>query len=127
MHAPGFYLHIAPGESFLGVGMWRPDREPLAQIRTRIAKRSGDWRRALGGAAFRRHFELGGESLTRPPRGFDKSHPMIDDIRRKSFIAVRNLDVEACLRPQFQRTVESSFKLALPFMEFLCDAVGVKL
>ena len=23
-HAPGFYLHIAPGEVFAGVGMWQP-------------------------------------------------------------------------------------------------------
>ena len=37
---------------------------------------------------FRRHFELGGESLSRPPRGFDKDHELIGDIKRKSFIAV---------------------------------------
>ena len=127
VHSPGYYLHIEPDEAFIGVGMWRPDSEPLRRIRERIAAKPAEWKRATGGAAFKRHFKLAGESLQRPPRGFDKEHPLIDDIRRKSFIAVREMTVEDCLKPQFQRSVETSFKQATPFMEFLCAAVGVKL
>ena len=126
VHSPGYYVHIAPDEVFVGVGMWRPDSEPLRQIRERIAVRPGEWQRAIGSAAFRKHFSLGGESLQRPPRGFDKEHPCIDDIRRTSFIAVRDMTVDDCLSPKFQRSVETSFKQATPFMEFLCAAVGVK-
>ena len=77
------------------------------------------------GHIFRRFFELGGESLSRPPRGFDKDHELIDDIKRTSFIAVRDLAVEDCLSPQFQRKVETSFAAATPFMRFLCQAVDV--
>jgi uncharacterized protein (TIGR02453 family) len=127
VHSPGYYVHIDPNEVFIGVGMWRPDADPLRQIRERIAARPGEWQRAIGTAAFKRHFSLGGESLKRPPRGFDKEHPLIDDIKRKSFIAVRTVPVADCLKPQFQRTVETSFKQATPYMEFLCAAVGVKL
>lgn len=126
VHSPGYYLHIAPDQVFVGVGMWRPDSDPLRRIRERIAARASEWKRVLGDRSFKRHFELGGESLVRPPRGFDKSHECIDDIRRKSFIAVREFEVEDCLKPQFQRTVESSFKVAEPFMRFLCVAVGVR-
>ncbi len=126
VHSPGYYVHIAPDEVFVGVGMWRPDSEPLRQIRERIAARPGEWQRAIGSAAFRKQFSLGGESLQRPPRGFDKEHPCIDDIRRTSFIAVRDMTVDDCLSPKFQRSVETSFKQATPFMEFLCAAVGVK-
>ena len=125
VHSPGYYLHIDPEQVFVGVGMWRPDSEPLRAIRERIAARPAEWRRISGERSFRRHFDLGGESLKRPPRGFDSAHECIDDIKRKSFIAVRQLDVDACLRPQFQRTVESSFGMAEPFMRFLCKAVGV--
>ncbi|MCG8369552.1 MAG: DUF2461 domain-containing protein [Proteobacteria bacterium] len=35
------------------------------------------------------------------------------------------LDVAVCLKPQFQRTVETSFRNAEAFMRFLCKAVGV--
>ena len=126
VHSPGYYVHIDPDQVFVGVGMWRPDADSLRGIRQRIAGRSSEWRRVMNDRSFKRHFELGGESLLRPPRGFDKDHECIDDIKRKSFIAVRELDVADCLKPQFQRTVESSFKSAEPFMRFLCKAVGVK-
>jgi len=76
--------------------------------------------------SFSRHFSLGGEKLTRPPRGFDKEQECIEDIKRKSFIAVRSFEVEDCLKPQFQKTVETSFKSAEPFMRFLCKSVGVR-
>ncbi len=126
VHAPGYYLHIEPEQVFVGVGMWRPDSDSLRGIRERIAARPAEWRRIVTDTKFRRQFSLGGASLTRPPRGFDKDHECIEDIKRKSFIAVRELDVESCAKPQFQRTVESSFKTAEPLMRFLCKAVGVR-
>ena len=126
VHSPGYYLHVEPQQVFVGAGMWRPDAAPLRAIRERIATRPAEWRRALHDPKFHRLFELGGESLTRPPRGFGKDQECIEDIKRKSFIAVRNFDVEACLKPQFQRTVETSFRAAEPFMRFLCSAVSVR-
>ena len=125
-HSPGYYVHIEPDEVFLGAGMWRPDSDPLRGIRERIAAKPAGWQRAISEKPFSRHFSLGGEKLTRPPRGFDKEHACIEDIKRKSFIAVRELTVEDCLRPQFQKTVETSFKSAEPFMRFLCKSVGVR-
>ena len=125
VHSPGYYVHIAPDQVFVGVGMWRPDSDPLRGIRERIAAKSLEWNRVMRDPSFKRQFELGGETLVRPPRGFDKDHECIDDIRRKSFIAVREFQVQESLKPQFQRTVESSFKTAEPFMRFLCKAVGV--
>lgn len=126
VHSPGYYVHIDPEQVFVGVGMWRPDSEPLRGIRQRIAAKPAEWKRVMGGRSFKRQFVLGGESLLRPPRGFDKDQECIDDIRRKSFIAIRQLEVADCLKPQFQRTVESSFRIAEPFMRFLCKAVGVR-
>jgi uncharacterized protein (TIGR02453 family) len=125
VHSPGYYVHIDPDEVFLGAGMWRPDADPLRSIRERIAAKPAEWKRAIGDKGFRRHFSLGGESLTRPPRGFDKDHELIDDIKRKSFIAVKYMDRDDCLSPQFQRRVETAFKTADPYMRFLCKAVGV--
>ncbi len=126
VHSPGYYVHIDPDQVFIGAGMWRPDSEPLKGIRERIVARPAEWQRAISGKTFKRQFDLGGERLTRPPRGFDKEHPCIEDIKRKSFIAVREFDVGDCLKPQFQRTVETTFRTAEPFMQFLCSAVGVR-
>ena len=125
VHSPGYYVHVDPERVFLGAGMWRPEPDSLRAIRERIVAKPAEWKSVLRDATFRRHFDLGGESLSRAPRGFDKDHELIEDIRRKSFIAVRDLDVAECLDPQFQRKVEASFAAATPFMKFLCKAVGV--
>lgn len=125
VHSPGFYVHIEPDNMFLGAGMWRPDSEPLRRIRERIVAKPAEWQRTMKDAAFKRHFKLGGERLTRPPRGFDKEHESIEDIKRKSFIAVKDMDVNACLNPRFQQQVETAFGNATPYMKFLCKAVGV--
>ena len=125
VHSPGYYVHVDPEQVFVGVGMWRPESDALQAIRQRIVARPSEWRGALGDTRFRRHFELGGESLSRAPRGFDKDHELIEDIKRKSFVAVRNLEVGDALNAGFQRKVEASFTAAAPFMRFLCKAVGV--
>ena len=97
----------------------------LRGIRERIAARPAEWQRVLASAGFKRHYKLGGESLTRPPRGFDKDQECIEDIKRRSFIAVKEMDVKACLNPRFQQQVETAFKGAEQYMTFLCKAVGV--
>lgn len=125
VHSPGYYVHVAPDDVFIGVGMWRPDSESLRKIRERIAAKPAEWQRTTGDAGFRRRFSLGGEVLQRPPRGFDKNHECIDDIKRKSFIAVQNLKVEDCLGGGLQRKVEAAFKAGTPYMQFLCKSVGV--
>jgi uncharacterized protein (TIGR02453 family) len=125
VHSPGYYVHVDPEQVFLGVGMWRPEAEPLRAIRDRIAARPADWKSTVRDSKFKHQFALGGEVLTRPPRGFDKEHPCIADIKRKSFIAVKDLHVDDCLSPQFQRKVESAFRAGSPYMQFLCKAVGV--
>jgi uncharacterized protein (TIGR02453 family) len=124
-HSPGYYVHIDPDDVFIGAGMWLPESEPLLGIRQRIADKPAEWKRVMGDKSFSRHFSLGGTSLKRPPRGFDKDHPLIDDIKRKSFIAVKDMTHDDALSPQFQRKVETAFKAATPYMRFLCKAVGV--
>jgi len=125
VHSPGYYVHIDPSQVFVGVGMWRPESDALRGIRERISTHSPEWKRVISDSKFQRHFDLGGESLKRPPRGFDIDHDFIDDIKRKSFLGVNELQRSDALNPQFQKTVETSFKSAEPFMRFLCKSVGV--
>lgn len=125
VHSPGYYVHIDPNQVFLGAGMWRPASEALHQIRQRIVDKDKEWVRTSRDRTFRRHFELGGESLLRPPRGFDKEHALIEDLKRKDFIAVKYLEHNDATDPRFQRKVETAFRAAAPYMQFLCKAVGV--
>ncbi len=124
-HAPCWYLHLAPGEVMIGAGIWHPDSDALARIRTALVDDPGGWRRATGGKAFRERFRLGGESLKRPPAGFDAGHPLIEDLKRKDFIAVAPLTDDAVTGPGFAAAFAAECKRASPLVAFLCGALGL--
>ena len=126
VHAPGFYVHIDPDEVFLGAGMWRPAPDALRAIRERIAEKPVEWVKTRDDKTFSRHFRLGGDALSRPPRGFAKDHAQIEDLKRKDFIAIKPLSLEDATNPRFQQKVETAFRAAVPYMRFLCRAVNVQ-
>ncbi len=125
IHAPGFYVHIAPQECFLAVGMWRPDPNSLNQVRQAIVEWPDRWRRARDDRKFRGRFSLNGNSLKRPPRGFAADHPMAEDLKRTDFIALEDLEERDVLDKRFLDYVAASFTASRPFIRFLCDALKV--
>ena len=127
VHSPGYYLHIDTDEVFLGVGMWRPTTEALAGIRQRISDRQAEWQRTSGDNAFRRQFRLSGETLKRPPRGFDRDHPMIEDLKRRDFIGVGQLEPKSIESSNLVKDTTRAFKAAIPFVRFLCGALNLPL
>jgi uncharacterized protein (TIGR02453 family) len=86
-HAPGFCIHLEPGEAFAGAGIWHPDPAALGAIRAGLVTDPHGWTHATSGEAFRAAATLLGESLARVPRGFDPGHPLIEHLRRKDFVA----------------------------------------
>jgi hypothetical protein len=58
-HAPGYYLHIGPGEVFAGGGIWQPATEAATAIREAIAEDPERWRHATQSGAFARRLQLG--------------------------------------------------------------------
>lgn len=126
VHAPGFYLHVAPEECFLGVGSWHPDADLLARIRTLIAEQPARWRAARDDAPFAAHWRMAGDTLKRPPRGFSADHPEIDDIKRKDFICLCPLTREEVTGADLVELSAGRFAATAPFMRFLCEAAGVE-
>ncbi|MDX1690029.1 MAG: DUF2461 domain-containing protein [Acidimicrobiia bacterium] len=126
VHAPGFYLHLEPAGSFAALGMWRPSTANAYAIRDRIAGDPDAWKQAAYGGAFREMYgDLEGESLVRPPRGHDPDHPLIDDLRRKDFIASTRLSQAQVTAPDFLATYTETVKVGSPFMRYLCDALDL--
>ena len=117
---PGFYLHVAPGESFVAAGMWRPEPKRLAKIRGAIVANPAAWQRVLGGG-----LELGGESLQRPPPGFAPDHRFIADLRRKDFIASKDLAEAQVTNPRFLSTFVTACRGLDPLNAFLAKAAGI--
>lgn len=119
VHAPGFYVHLGPGEVFVAAGIWHPDSQALGKIRDAMVASPKRWEQARG------HLRLGGDSLKRAPAGYDAGHPLIDDLKRKDFIAVIPFEERDATSPRFLADVAGACAAAAPLVSFLCDATGV--
>ena len=124
-HAPGYYMHLEPSGSFMGLGLWRPESKVAYQIREAIADNPAAWKRATRSKRFTDVFTLQGDSLIRPPRGYEADHPLIEDLKLKDFIASARLSQKQVTSPTFIDEYEAMLKAGTPFMRFLCGAVGV--
>jgi uncharacterized protein (TIGR02453 family) len=118
---PGFYLQIAPGECFAGGGIWHPDARTLGRIRTAIAEKPKAW-----SAVRRKRLEIEGDTLTRPPKGFDPEHPYIEDLKRKDFVTTISYRDAQVVGPRFLQDFVAACRKMSPLMEFLAGAVGGK-
>ncbi len=124
-HAPGFYLHLAPGEVFGGFGVWAPPNPVLNKIRQQIVDRADEWSAIQQSLAVANMPCSMGESLKRVPRGFDKDHPHAEALKRKSHAATFAWTAEDVVRPDFMDRYADASRQAAPLMRFICDAVGV--
>jgi len=124
VHAPGYYLHLEPGQVLLGAGLWHPDPAALLAVRHAIARTPAVWTRVVAAPAFRRSCTLEGEVAKRPPRGFDPAHPLVDDLRRKDFVAMQRLPEKDALSPRFSERFVAFCRDAAPLNAFLCKALG---
>ncbi len=120
VHAPIFYLHLEPDRCFAAAGVWHPDNRVLTKIRTAIATQPDRW------APVRKKLELEGDSLTRPPMGFDPQHRFIEDLKRKDFVtSIAFTEAQVC-RPRFMRDFAAACRAMSPLTEFTAQALGLK-
>lgn len=124
-HAPGFYLHLEPDSCFAACGIWHPGGDALTDIRNAIAEDPASWTRITQTKAFRDTFTLRGQSLKRPPRGYDATHPLIDDLKRKDFIAGTTFPEADALQSDFLQRFAEIARSGAAFVGFLSRAVGV--
>lgn len=126
IHAPGYYLHIEPGNCFLGVGLWHPDADALFKIRTAMIEKSDAWLAARDDKAFKKYFSPEGDSLAKAPRGFAKDHPLLDDLKRKDFISLAALSETMVISGSLCSQVVEKYRQAAPYMQFLCNALELQ-
>jgi uncharacterized protein (TIGR02453 family) len=123
-HAPGFYLHLAPGQVFGGGGIWHPDTKTATKIRQAIVDKPERWREAT---RFGAGVYLGGDDnmLKRVPTGFDASFEFADDLRRRDYFAWAELSEKAATTPGFLDEYTRVCESAAPLVKFICDALGL--
>jgi uncharacterized protein (TIGR02453 family) len=126
VHAPGFYVHIASDGCFFAAGCWNPDAEALGRIRDHIVQKPERWFSVRDNKTFVKAWELSGASLTRPPRGYSAEHPAIEDLKRKDFVGVAQIPFSDVIGSRLVKLAEARFAASVPFMKFLCEALGAQ-
>ncbi len=120
----GYYIHIEPGgKSMLAGGAYLPQGPWLKAIRQEIDFNGKDFKKIINAKSFTTYFELEGEKLVRPPQGYDASHPDIEWLKQKSFLAVHHPSDKIVQSSDFLKHCHKAFKALYPFDQFLNRAL----
>jgi uncharacterized protein (TIGR02453 family) len=121
----GYYLHLEPGEVYLGAGIYMPESNQLKKIRKAIADRADEFVVILTNPVFKKTFgNIEGDKLVRVPAGYPPDHPMADYLRHKHFFVGRSWAESRSTKARFVDEVGRTFEKATPLVRFLNRAIG---
>lgn len=117
---PGYYLHLQPGGSFVGGGIYMPGAETLKKIRQEIDYSGKELESILHRPEFHSFFgNMEGEQLKSSPRDYDKDHPYLKYLKYKSFIVSKPISDPEIHSEDHVKLALRAFEIMLPFYEFL--------
>jgi len=121
----GYYLHIEPGQVFLGGGIYMPDGDQLKNIRRAIDANTGRFLSILRNKKFVATFKkVEGEKLKRVPKGYEADHPMAEWLKQKQFFVWVEWPQARCGQEKFVNEVAGVFEAATPLVQFLNEAMS---
>lgn len=120
----GYYLHIQPGQSFVGGGVYMPPPEFLKAIRTEIFNNPEEYIEIRENKKFKTTFpDEYADKLKTAPKGFPKEWEHIDLIKNKSFAFGHSITDKDILSNNFFNSAIESFKILHELNRFLNRAI----
>ena len=108
------------GTLMAAAGIWMPPSDVLGRLRASLAEHPERFEKVLRAKGFRKMFgDLQGDSLSRPPRGYTAETPLIEHIKRKSYIVWRETDARGLSHEDGLAFVLDSFRTALPLVNWV--------
>ena len=125
VEAPGLYLHIEPGDIFIGGGVYMPSSDQVKAFRKSMVDHPGEFLEVVENRRFKKEFvEVQGEKLSKAPLGYPKDHPMIEHLRHKQFYVGKDYnDVSMSFHPKFLNVVVGVFNDTMPLVRWLAKAM----
>ncbi|WNJ21441.1 DUF2461 domain-containing protein [Pontibacter sp. G13] len=121
---PGYYLHIQPGDCFVGGGIYKPAAEHLKLIRSHIEQYPDELRAIMKSEDFVSTFgEIRGEELKSAPKGYPKDHPDIDLLRKKGFTGIKSFADTSTQDPQFVQQALNDYQALYRLNDYLAEAL----
>jgi len=124
----GYYMHLAPQNSFIASGFWNPNPMDLLRIRKDLEMNAQELRDIITDLKFKKAWgELKGDEVKTSPKGFNIDHPNIDLIRHKQFLFTKRFDDKSVLSSDFQKEVIKSFTTIRPFFDYMTSVLTTDL
>ncbi|MFD0861916.1 DUF2461 domain-containing protein [Sungkyunkwania multivorans] len=124
----GYYLHIAPGASFIAAGFWEPHKDDLFRIRKEFEMDDEEIRKIINEKKFKQVWgELKGDEVKTAPKGFNKEHEAIDLIKKKQYIFTKEFSDKEVTGKNFINEVDSAFNAIRPYFDYMSDVLTTDL
>ncbi len=119
---PGYYFHFEPGACFAAGGLWMPMAPELKKLRQEIDYNWDDFKKVVEAEKFKTVFgdlqKSGETSLSRPPKGYDATHPGIEYLKLKSFIASASVSDADIASKDLAVKITAIFEAMRPLIDF---------
>jgi len=126
LHA-GYYMHVMPGKSLLGGGVYAPIPEILNYIRREIYNFPNEFRAIILNPEFKMLFgTLYEAKLKNVPRGFPKDFEYADLLKYKSYIVAHSISDRELMSPMMKEKFKILIKVLLPFNAFINRGIDFK-
>lgn len=123
----GYYMHIEPGKSFVGGGIWMPAPEEIKKIRQEIDYNWEEFQAIIKEKNFKKTYKdlyKGSDiSLVNIPKDYEKTNPAANYLRLKSWLAMREISDAELVSADFLRSVVRDFKALMPLNKFINRAI----
>lgn len=116
----GYYIHIEPGECFIGGGIYMPPPPILKKLREEIQNNFEEFEKIIATKDFQKYFkEISGSKTTLMPKGFDKNFKGAEYLKFKDYTVIYSVKDDFYLnKDAFKKSIEI-FKTMKPFNDFL--------
>ena len=116
----GFYFSVSHDVIEIAAGIWHPDRDVTLLVRNHIADTYQELNRILADKKARKLTgNLGGDVLTRSPKGFDPEHPAAGLIKMKDWVLDVTLEPGLATTPKLQGEIVARFRAMAPLIQYL--------
>lgn len=116
----GYYLHLEPGQSFIGGGCWCPPPPLLKSLRQSIFDNIEEYLEIIDDKEFRNHYgSVGGNPLKTAPKGFPKDWEHIDLLKPRDYTVLANVPDSFFTSSETPGKVMEYMRILKPFNDFV--------
>jgi uncharacterized protein (TIGR02453 family) len=121
----GYYMHIEPGGSFIGGGIYMPPSPVLKTIREEILNNYEEFTEIISHKDFTSNFStFWGEKLKTKPKGFPDDFEGIEYLRLKNYTVLKEMNDKQMISSTLIDTIKKVFGALYPLNRFINNAIA---